>query len=65
MCLALFDLLSILEQQDSNPVLLGEAFAVITCLTDISMSSLPYDTGVCYAQCRTTSKGGMPSTHIY
>lgn len=41
MCLALFDLISILEQQDSNPVLLGEAFATITCLTDISMSLSP------------------------
>ena len=41
MCLALFDLISILEQQDSNPVLLGEAFAAITCLTDISMSLSP------------------------
>lgn len=46
MCLALFDLISILEQQDSNPVLLGEAFAAITCLTDISMSSSPYTTGM-------------------
>lgn len=46
MCLALFDLISILEQQDSNPVLLGEAFAAITCLTDISMSLSPHTTGV-------------------
>lgn len=46
MCLALFDLISILEQQDSNPVLLGEAFAAITCLTDISMSLSPYTPGV-------------------
>lgn len=45
MCLALFDLISILEQQDSNPVLLGEAFAAITCLTDISMSLSPRTTG--------------------
>ena len=46
MCLAFFDLISILEQQDSNPVLLGEAFAAITCLTDISMSLSPYTPGV-------------------
>lgn len=51
MCLALFDLISILEQQDSNPVLLGEAFAAITCLTDISMSSSPYTTGVLWTLC--------------
>ena len=43
MYLTLFDLLPILEQQDSNPVLLGEAFAVITCLTDISMSTMKGD----------------------
>ena len=36
-CSALSDLISIIEQQESNPVLLGEVFAVITCLTDISM----------------------------
>ena len=47
MCLALFDLISILEQQDSDPILLGEAFAAITCLTDISMSSSP-PPGWCY-----------------
>ena len=44
--LALFVLISILEQQDSNPVLLGEAFAAITCLTDISMSLSPYTPGL-------------------
>jgi len=68
MCLALFDLISILEQQDSDPILLGEAFAAITCLTDISMSLSPHTMGlVCYTLCshRTTTKGGMSSTHLH
>ena len=68
MCLALFDLISILEQQDSNPILLGEAFAAITCLTDISMSLSPgqlYHCVLCYDPCRTTTQGGMSSAHLY